>query len=561
LIVIALLFLYINDCSAVYVVNPSSNSTVARGLCKYTLNNFYYVTAWMLDYNACVQTFPNGNVDPDGFTHFYDALYVKWKNIETNATSQQLVYATYHYSLIQGLTDVINVGPFTLNMPAPSFQSGASTNIPCYITTPVTISLSPYINTEANGIDQGETITSHFEWTLPSGWQTTSGQTGTFVGLSSISVIPPSSSSSASISLRAKANLQYSGSTVLQITRNLNSFSITGQTNVVYNSTYTYTVPSYSGISYSWQLPNGWSGSSTSNSIDVTVGCGSGNIVATMNGCNDSKSSPIAVTQSIIASGTTISGSDFVCTSGTSFNVPGLATGETITWNSSSNLTLSNASSNYCTYSANSSGDGWIEATINATACGTSVTIPRKNVWAGVPVINYISGSNHVDAYGMAFYEAITPASMGVTYTWSVSPSGTVYPGGSGANVCFQGDGDYHVYVTATNTCGSSSTADLFVGVGTYEPYIIYPNPGNDNVTLQVSQTGTTQTSSSMTEKQKKLDTYEVKIFNERGTLMKTQKTNNLPLTIPSRNLPEGKYILQVTNNGKTWNKQLIIKH
>jgi len=54
----------------VYVVNPSSNSTVARGLCKYTLNNFYYVTAWMLDYNACVQTFQMGMLIPMGLHIF-----------------------------------------------------------------------------------------------------------------------------------------------------------------------------------------------------------------------------------------------------------------------------------------------------------------------------------------------------------------------------------------------------------------------------------------------------------------------------------------------------------
>jgi hypothetical protein len=54
-IVIVLLFFYINDCNAVTVVNPVS-STVARGLCKYTLSNGYYVDTWKLDYTACVQT-------------------------------------------------------------------------------------------------------------------------------------------------------------------------------------------------------------------------------------------------------------------------------------------------------------------------------------------------------------------------------------------------------------------------------------------------------------------------------------------------------------------------
>lgn len=171
-IVAVLLFSGINAYSAVSVVAPVSNSKVARGLCKYYLNNSYIVDDWKIDKTACVATFPNGNVDPDGFE--YDILYVKWKNIEANA-SLQFVWATWHWTILQGQTDIIEVGPFTLNMPTPVFSSGTSLNIPCYVTTPVSISINSYVNTEANGIDQGLTITSHFEWTLPSGWETTSG--------------------------------------------------------------------------------------------------------------------------------------------------------------------------------------------------------------------------------------------------------------------------------------------------------------------------------------------------------------------------------------------------
>ena len=113
----------------------------------------------MLDYTACVQTFPNGNVDPNGFENFYDALYVKWKNIEANANTQS-IWATYHYGIIQGYTEMIFVGPFTLNMPTPEFSSGTSQNIPCYGTTSVTITLNPYINILPNKIDSGLVIGS-----------------------------------------------------------------------------------------------------------------------------------------------------------------------------------------------------------------------------------------------------------------------------------------------------------------------------------------------------------------------------------------------------------------
>jgi len=524
------------------------------------LNNGYYVDAWILDYNACVQTDPNGKVDPNGFKNFYDVLYVKWKNIEVNA-SPQIISATWHWSLLKGETDAITVGPFALNMPAPAFSSGTSLNIPCYITTAVTISLSSYINTEANGIDQGETITSKFEWTLPSGWQTTSGQTGIFVSSSSISVIPPASSSSTSISVRAKANLQYSQPTTLQITRNLNDFSISGEPNVVYNTTYRYEVPSIPNATYTWQLPTGWGGSSTTNYIDATVGCSSGNIIATINGCNGSKTSTKSVSHSIIPQGSTISGPNFACSSGTQFTVPGLVSGTNITWNASPNLTLIEASSNYCKYAANSNGEGWIDATINAPACGTSFTLPRKTIWVGVPVINNLTGPIHVDAYGMGFYEINTLLNPSTTYVWSVSPAASVSSSGKSANVYFQGDNDYYVSVYGTNYCGTSATTVGWVTVGSYQPYIIYPNPGDDNITLQANETSATFATSATVAKSSNSDSFDIKVFNEKGNLVKIDKAKSLPYTMHSRNIPEGKYIIQVTNNGKSWSKQLIIKH
>lgn len=101
----------------------------------------------------------------------------------------------------------------------------------------------------------------------------------------------------------------------------------------------------------------------------------------------------------------------------------------------------------------------------------------------------------------------------------------------------------------------------LFLGDGVRSSDIIFPNPVDEIITLQMNATGTTLTNSSVTEKLKKSDIYEIKVLNEQGTVMKTQKANHLPLNIQTSNLPEGKYIFQVLNNGKSWNKQLLIKH
>lgn len=135
-------------------------------------------------------------------------------------------------------------------------MGGATKNIPCYSTNPVTISLNPYINTADNGIDKDLEITNDFIWTLPSGWQTTGGKTGTFNANSSITVIPSLSSSTVAIKVQPYADagqgIQYGPTVSLQITRNLEAFTISGQSPVLCNTTNRYTAPAATGVSYTW---------------------------------------------------------------------------------------------------------------------------------------------------------------------------------------------------------------------------------------------------------------------------------------------------------------------
>ncbi len=250
--------------------------------------------------------------------------YVKWKNVEASAYPDSCVLQV-QYTDYLNVTRYVSraVGPFTLTFNTITFAGGSSRNIPCYLTTPITIALNSYVNTDNNySFDKNEWITRHFEWTLPAGWQTTTGQTGTFVGLSSIIVIPPSSNSTVSISVRAKANTQYSQPSTLQITRNLENFLIDGPTTATCYSTKRFTAPaSSSGVTYSWQLPSGWTGVANQNYIDATVTGSSGNITCTMTACGQSKVSTKSITVTLIEPGTIISGPSLVCSSGSTFSV------------------------------------------------------------------------------------------------------------------------------------------------------------------------------------------------------------------------------------------------
>jgi len=72
---------------------------------------------------------------------------------------------------------------------------------------------------------------------------------------------------------------------------------ITGNTTICGGGTQTYSVSPVSGAtSYMWTLPTGWTGSSTSNSISVTPGFGSGTIsVTAQNECGSSPAQTLTV--------------------------------------------------------------------------------------------------------------------------------------------------------------------------------------------------------------------------------------------------------------------------
>jgi len=65
--------------------------------------------------------------------------------------------------------------------------------------------------------------------------------------------------------------------------------NITGSSSACLGQQYTYTVPAVPGaISYSWSLPSGWVGSSTTNTITATAGSNGNITVFASNGCGNS---------------------------------------------------------------------------------------------------------------------------------------------------------------------------------------------------------------------------------------------------------------------------------
>lgn len=422
---------------------------------------------------------------------------------------------------------------------------------------------------------------SNWKWLVPSGWsvdgQMSNGST-MILGNQDVTVSYPASPTEGSIKVQGQivvndcSDPQESlASDVVTVKREINftlsankAYVLCGETNPV-----TFTVsPSPACAVYYW---NNSQTPSTSNSFQLTPD-GTTPPTATVNIVYGGKTATKSKTVNLLLfePGVTpeIQGSSVICGSNEQYTVSNLRPGYTVSWGSSGSVTRTSAQISYPgVFNKTSTGAGIIDATIN-TPCGVYPTVLHKNVWAGNPTINYISGPQDVDAYGMGYYAAIGSfPDDNATYNWSIeknsplSASVSYSASSNGINVYFQGDGDYWLRVNATNGCGTTTTSELYITSGSYDPYIIFPNPGDDNITLQASQTINSMKSASIKEKAVKSETFEIRILNEQGTSMKVQQTKQLPLNIPTGNLPNGKYIIQVVANGKTWNKQLLIKH
>ena len=117
-----------------------------------------------------------------------------------------------------------------------------------------------------------------YTWTLPSGF------TGSSV---TNSITVTTGTNSGSISVTATNSCGNSTARTLAITTTAavaQPAAITGNTAVCPGTAQTYSVTAVNGAgSYTWTLPSGWSGISTTNSINTTSGNGCGSITVIAN--------------------------------------------------------------------------------------------------------------------------------------------------------------------------------------------------------------------------------------------------------------------------------------
>jgi hypothetical protein len=258
--------------------------------------------------------------------------------------------------------------------------------------------------------------------------------------------------------------------------------SISGNSSLCAGYTQTYSVAAVPGAtSYTWTLPGGWTGSSSTNSINATAGANGGIITVTANNaCGSSTAQSLSVTVNPSPSAPTISASG-----PTSF-----CTGGSVT------LTSSSASGNLwntgdTTQSITVSSTGSFTVQTVAGGCTSAVSAPINTTFTPNPTIT-TSGDVSIAPGG----STTLTASGATTYQWSPL-IGLTPANGQGASVLASPPATTLYTVTGT-TNGCQGQAQLLVTVLTDQPPVQLTAPvispgtgtyqGTQNVTITTTE-------------------------------------------------------------------------
>jgi uncharacterized protein (TIGR02145 family) len=429
--------------------------------------------------------------------------------ISGNTTVCQSSSQTYSISSVSGATS------YTWTLPSGWSGSSNSTSINAIVgssggtisvtannscgssaarTLPVTVNTIPAQpgnitgpTTVCQGSSQTYSISSvsgatSYTWTLPSGWSGSSTST---------SITATVGANSGSICVTANNSCGTSPLRCLSVTVSpipAQPGNISGNTTPCQGSSQTYSISSVSGAtSYTWTLPSGWSGSSTSTSITVTVGANSGSICVTANNsCGTSPSRCLSVTVSPVpAQPGNISGNTSPC-QGTSetYSISSVSGATSYTWTLPSGWSGSSTSTSITvTVGANS---GSICVTAN-NSCGTSPSRCLSVTVSPVPAQPGNISGNSTPCQGTSETYSISPVSGATSYTWAL-PSGWSGSSTSTSITTAVGANSGSVCVTANNSCGSSPPRCLSV---TVSPVPAQPGniSGNSNPCQGTSET------------------------------------------------------------------------
>jgi Zn-dependent metalloprotease len=279
----------------------------------------------------------------------------------------------------------------------------------------------------------------------------------------------------------------------------------------------------------------------------------------------------------------TISGPSLVCSVGTAFTASHVPAGAT--WAVSSNLSVSSSSNSTASISSSASyfspgSEGWI-----SIKNSSGQQLVKKEVWVGIPApeiqgpanpgssSNYYAHNNYLSA-ATDYHWTMYAMSTDYCYTGNAY---TLAPNGNMATATFNCNGDYQLYLGATNACGTSQgypdILDIHVTGAGYYSYsasysMSYPNPTSNILNIEIDAQAITRVKAleqtTTGGKQLKIDpAYDIRLYDGQGNLLRNAKTKGGTVQFNVANLANGIYYLHIYDGtgNKPEMRQIVVEH
>ncbi len=189
--------------------------------------------------------------------------------------------------------------------------------------------------------------------------------------------------------------------------------AISGAISVCAGSSQTYSIAAVTGAtSYTWSLPGGWTGTSTTNSITVTAGTTGGTISVTpTNTCGNSTAATLNVTVNPIPTASiTPAGPTTFCQGGSVVLNASTGTGYSWAWFQGATPVGTNSSS----YTANATGNYTVQITANGCIATSAIVAVTVN-----PTPDATASSNSAVCVGQTLNLNGSSTTPGATYSWA----------------------------------------------------------------------------------------------------------------------------------------------
>ena len=324
------------------------------------------------------------------------------------------------------------------------------------------------------------TNATSYIWTLPT------GATGNSI-TNSITVNYGTSAVSGNITVKGTNSCGDGGTSTLAITVNplpVAAGTIAGVATVCQGqNSVAYTVPIITNAtSYTWTLPTGATGNSTTNSITVNYGAYSvsGNITVNgHNSCGDGISALLAITVNPLpAAAGPITGNTTVCRgqSSVSYTVPAITNATSYIWTLPTGASGTSTTNSIIVDYGTSANSGNIEVKGN-NSCGD-----------GSPQVLSIA-VNIIDTSVSVSGLTLFANAYGASYQWIDCNGNTPISGANNQSFTATENGNYAVIVTK-NSCSDTSSCYNITNVGlsgnNSSPIVsFYPNPSTGKFTLK----------------------------------------------------------------------------